>query len=230
MPDLKYIYNNQASQYEQLVSREDYEGNLLRAIQEIMPLQNKDVLETGAGTGRVTFLMAPHTRSIRAFDLSDHMLGEARARMDSLGCKNLEFAVGSHRSLSAADTSADLIISGWSMCYVYVDEGPGWRVVLDQILADFKRFLKPNGRVILIETLGTGNKEPIRIPTLADYLNHLDEAGFHLKPIRTDYRFDNTEQAKELSAFFFGEEIIPKLEDCILPECTGLWWKSKEEL
>ena len=225
MPDLKHIYNHQADQYHQLVDREDYEGNLLRAIQEITPLDGMDILETGAGTGRVTFLLAPFARSIRAFDLSAHMLETAKSRLNELGYRNVEFAVGSHASLPIAEASVDLVISGWSLCYVYVDGGAAWRDALAQTLENFQRFLRPGGKIILIETLGTGNKEPVRIPSLADYLNRLDEIGFQLKWARTDYRFDNAGQARELSVFFFGEEIVDKLEDCILPECTGLWWK-----
>ena len=229
MPDLKHIYNHQADEYEQLVSCEDYEGNLLRAIQEIMPLKGIDILESGAGTGRVTFLLAPFARSIRAFDLAAPMLTVAQSRLQALNYQNVEFAVGGHLDLPATEASVDLIISGWSMCYVYVDGGDTWRDALSRVVADFQRFLRPNGKIILIETLGTGNKEPLRIPSLADYLNQLDDLGFHLKSIRTDYRFDDAEQARRLSAFFFGEEIWNKLEDCILPECTGLWWKGKAE-
>jgi ubiquinone/menaquinone biosynthesis C-methylase UbiE len=155
------------------------------------------------------------------------MLGVAQSRLDQLGYKNVQLAVGDHRSLPAEESSVDLIISGWSMCYVYVDGGAVWREALDQTIANFQRFLRPGGKIILIETLGTGNKQPLRIPTLADYLNRLDEIGFQLKAIRTDYRFENTAQARELSSFFFGEEIFDKLEDCILPECTGLWWQGK---
>jgi len=33
-----------------------------------------DVVEFGAGTGRITRLLAPEVQSIRAFDASEHML------------------------------------------------------------------------------------------------------------------------------------------------------------
>lgn len=227
MPDLNHIYNHQADQYQRLVDYEDYEGNLPRAIQEIAPLKESDVLETGAGTGRVTCLLAPHVRSLRAFDLSAHMLGVAQSRLDSLGYQNVQLAVSDHRSLPIADSSVDLIISGWSMCYVYVDDKTGWRTTLDRTLADFQRFLRPGGKIILIETLGTGNRQPLRIPSLVEYLDRLDEIGFQLNSIRTDFRFENAEIARELTSFFFGETMLEKLENCILPECTGLWWQEK---
>lgn len=228
-PDLNHIYTHEAGRYQELVAREDHEGNLLRAIAQIMPLEGVDVLETGTGTGRVAFLLAPFVRSIRAFDVNAPMLHVARTRMKSMGFDHIEFAVGQHRGLPAEEASADLIISGWSMCYVYVEGAEAWRDELSRILAEFQGFLRPGGKIILIETLGTGCTEPVRIPALAEYLDHLDDIGFHCTPIRTDYRFDSEEQARELPSFFFGEQITSELEGCVLPECTGLWWKSKDE-
>ena len=54
MPDYQAIYQNQAAQYELMVSREDYQGNLLPALNAIRPLAGLDVVELGAGTGRLT--------------------------------------------------------------------------------------------------------------------------------------------------------------------------------
>ena len=52
-PDHPEIYRSQAEQYEALVSREDYRGNLLPAIQAVLPLEGMDVVELGAGTSRL---------------------------------------------------------------------------------------------------------------------------------------------------------------------------------
>ena len=52
MSNLKSIYRSEAERYQALVGREDYEDHLLKAILEIGPLDGKDVLELGAGTGR----------------------------------------------------------------------------------------------------------------------------------------------------------------------------------
>lgn len=227
MPDLKRIYQTQAGQYQRLVDHEDYQGNLLPAIQAIMPLEGRDIVETGAGTGRLTELMARRARSLRAFDLSAHMLQTARGRMDALDLRQVRLAVADHRGLPVAEASADLVISGWSVCYVALDSGPEWRAVLSRTLADYQRCLRPGGKVILIETLGTGRQQPQRIPVLREYLDYLDEIGFKMDWVRTDFCFEDVQQAQELVQFFFGEEMLANLQGLILPECTGLWWLEK---
>ncbi|MFU8827453.1 MAG: class I SAM-dependent methyltransferase, partial [Brevefilum sp.] len=59
MPELTTIYASEAERYHALVKREDYQDNLLPAIQSIDSMTGKDVLELGAGTARVSCLVAP---------------------------------------------------------------------------------------------------------------------------------------------------------------------------
>ena len=110
MPDYQEIYRTQAEEYEALVSREDYQGNLLRALNHVCPLDGLDVIELGAGTGRLTRLIAPQARTIRAFDISPHMLGVAIAKLGETSLRNWQVAVADNRALPVADRVADLSI------------------------------------------------------------------------------------------------------------------------
>lgn len=99
------------------------------------------------------------------------------------------------------------------------------------MIAEMRRILKPNGTLILIETLGTGNKQP-QPPhegLAALYAWWADTYGLQHRWIRTDYQFESVAEAAELTGFFFGDAfaervITEQLE--IVPECTGLWWKT----
>jgi hypothetical protein len=96
-------------------------------------------------------------------------------------------------------------------------------------MTEMKRVLRPNGQIILFESLGTGNETPIQLEHLKSYYPWLDEAGFQNKWIRTDYRFESVEEATDLAGFFFGEEVTAQIiqkQSTILPECTGVWWKK----
>ena len=126
MPNTKKIYQSEAERYHALVSREDYEGNLLPAILAIDPLRGKEVVELGAGTGRVSRLIAPISKRLTALDRSWHMLSFGKKRVQTSEFPDLQFALGFHNMLPLANQTADLILSGWSFCYAAIDAGPHW--------------------------------------------------------------------------------------------------------
>lgn len=225
MPDHRSIYNQEAQNYQRLVGREDYQGNILKAFRAILPIEGIDVVETGAGTGRVTCLLAPYVRSIQAFDSSDAMLDVARDRLAEMGQRNWSAGVADHRTLPAADACADLAISGWSVCYL-VDWNRGdWKPDVRKALSEMKRVLRPGGKLVLIETQGTGFENPHPPQHLLEYYQFLQDEGFQSTWFRSDYQFENASEARELTEFFFGKELADQFSGQILPECTGIWWK-----
>ena len=229
MPDYKEIYSQHAGQYDLLVSCEDYQGNIPQALERIRPLDGLDVVELGAGTGRLTCTLAPVVASIQAFDASQHMLDVAAARLEKSGRQNWRMQVADHRDLPAADQCADLAISGWSVCYIVVEHEETWRDELDKVLAEMKRVLRPGGAIILLESLGTGYNKPRPPKSLGEYYKFLEKEGFASNWIRTDYRFESLQEAQALTRFFFGEDKVDKIINdkvAVLPEYTSVWWLS----
>ena len=229
MPDTQQIYQSFADRYAALVGREDYESRLLPAILAVTSLLGKDVLELGAGTGRLTRLIAPLAGRLTGTDLSLHMLSYGKSLLagSTPGCWSLNLA--SHLALPYANDSADLVIAGWSFCYAAIDQGESWQAGLERALGETARVLRPGGVLLLIESLGTGFEQPNRPPVLVDYLAYLDEHGFDSTWIRTDYCFRDRAEAESLTRFFFGEAPMPMWETeqgVIVPECTGLWWRD----
>ncbi len=227
MPSEREVYAKHGLEYEALVSREDYRGNILKAIRDITPLGDLDVLDAGAGTGRLACLLQPHIRRVIACDLSPHMLGITRDKLRGMGGQNWAVAAADHRRLPLLAGSIDLMVSGWSVSYVTVWYPDRWRAVAEAWLAEARRVLRRGGAIILLESLGTGNETPQRLPHLDNFYGWLDEKRFRNKWIRTDYRFESPEAAAEIAGFFFGKELKRKIESgrmTILPECTGVWW------
>ena len=221
------IYQSDGDRYEALISREDYQGNIPRALDEIVQVDGLDVIDLGAGTGRLAVMLAPRVRSMRAFDASDEMLRVCRERLANSGLSNWHVEVADHRSIPVDDHSADVVVSGWSVAYLYVWNPETWKVELEKWLVEMKRVLRPGSFIVLFESLGTGNGSPVMLEHLKDYYPWLDEMGFRNKWIRTDLKFESIEEAIELSGFFFGDEFGEKVRQSnwvILPECTGVWW------
>ena len=63
-------------------------------------------------------------------------------------------------------------------------------------------------------------------------MTFLDEKGFESKAIRTDYKFNDLNEAVELCRTFFGPKKAKKVTAnnwVVLPESTGIWWRTKTE-
>jgi len=229
MPGRQYKDKSFPQTYHELVCREDYQHNLLGALQDISPLKDLEVLELGAGTGRVTRLIAPLAKSIVATDLSYPMLTFAKGFLKDLDPPNWQPIMADHQALPLKNDSVDLIISGWSFYRVAAGSKKNWQTSVNDALSRIAQILRPGGIIILIESLGTGHVQPHPPEDVADYLAYLDYLGFDLSWIRTDYCFQNLEEAKALTSFFWGDVGFPfweTEEGVILPECTGLWWKT----
>ena len=231
MPDHREIYRRQASDYEFMVSREDYQGNLPRALRQIRSFDGLDVVELGAGTGRLSGMLAPFASWILVSDISAHMLAVARAKLERTGPRNWAVTAADNRALPVAGGAADLAIAGWSLGYCTEWYPASWRKEIGRALAEMKRVLRPGGTVVILETLGTGSQEPCPpSDALGAYYAWLEEEqGFSSTWIRTDYRFESLSEAKETMRFFFGDafaERIGRENWVILPECTGIWWLS----
>jgi ubiquinone/menaquinone biosynthesis C-methylase UbiE len=231
MPTFEEIYAAHAEAYDALVEREDYEGHLLPALAGIARLRGARVVELGAGTGRLTRLIAPLAQEIRAYDASAHMLEVARSRLESTGLANWELGVADNKRLPVEDAAADVAIAGWSLGHA-VDWFPeSWRLEIGAALYEMGRVLRPGGTAITIETMTTGS-ETAAPPTegLAEYYRWLEtERGFTGILIRTDYRFESLDEADRLTRFFFGDELADRVRragQTVLPESTGIWWRT----
>lgn len=228
-----HVYSSETDRYHALVSYEDYQANLQFAITKIIQPQVSNILETGAGTGRLTRLIFPLTDNIAAFDLSLAMLLTAKQYLPMKVSSLTGLSVGDHRYLPVRDNLFEWIVSGWSICYLSSWHKETWKEEVLKAFLEFVRVLKPEGRILIIETLGTGQEKPNPPSHLVDYLGFLNTSGFSHQTIRTDYEFPNITIARDLVEFFFGKEIVELIinkEKPILPEFTGLWSINRQEL
>ncbi|SFJ17660.1 class I SAM-dependent methyltransferase [Thermoflavimicrobium dichotomicum] len=227
MPDHTAIYTKKAEQYDILISRQK---SVYQTLEKIKPFEGLDIIDMGAGTGRLTCLLAPKAKSILAFDISQAMLDVTASKLKEKGLNNWRTQVADHRQLPVEDNSADLIVSGWSICYLGSSNVPNWKQNIHQIMEEIKRVLRPGGSVIIFETMGTGTVLPNPPDFLKSYYSLLENGyGFSNTIIRTDYTFENLAEAEELTRFFFGNELADKVAEqglVQLPEWAGVWWRE----
>jgi ubiquinone/menaquinone biosynthesis C-methylase UbiE len=211
------IYRNQAAQYEQLISREDYQGNIGKTLREICDWRGKTVLDLGTGTGRLMDILLPEGAQVYGIDRSPAMLQVAREKLRKSGFRQWCVCTAVHDQLPFAENSVVRITSGWSLAYLALEQGE------DETAAAFQRIeklLRHGGRFIILETMGTGFVEPNPPDKLLPYYAFLEAAGFQFRWIRTDYKFDSVEEAEALTRFFFGDEpadAVAGKQETILP-------------
>jgi ubiquinone/menaquinone biosynthesis C-methylase UbiE len=230
MPTEREVYQAHADQYERLILSEDYQGNIPKQIARIRNSEGLEIIELGAGTGRLTRDLVKQANHVFASDVSFHMLEKASEILPDLGAGNYLLSVSDMRHSPFPSASADMVIAGWSFCYLAVWGGSLWQQEVDLGIDEVMRLLKPGGIFILLESFGTGTETPNPPPHLNDYLGYLTKKGFTSDWFRTDYRFSSVKEADEISSFFFGEEmslIIRQNQWTILPECTSIFWLQK---
>ena len=227
------IYRERAHDYERLIAREDFRGNILKALKDIVDMRDIDVVEMGAGTGRLTRLVVRYAKRVAAFDQSHHMLSVAYPILSTMHNARAAWllATADSRQLPVADNSADLVLEGWSLGHFCEWYPSSWQDEVEKAFHEMQRVARPGATLLLMETLGTGFPSPRPpAPRLADFYDLLEQSwGFQREIIRTDYRFRTPFEAEELTRFFFGDHIARlarQNKSNILREWTGIWHRT----
>lgn len=225
-----HIYTHRADAYHRFIAVEDVEGNLLKAIESVTPLQGKRLLDLGTGTGRLPLLLKDRAARIIGIDLHWDMLRQndvQRAKVNG----QWTLAQTDIRQLPVAPGTADIVTAGWAIghfCGWYAND---WQTQIDRAITEMQRVCTPGGVIIIFETLSTGSLTPAPpTPALASYYVWLEtEWGFTRTTLSTDYQFENVEQAVEWTEFFFGPALSAQIREnnwARLPEWTGMWVKQ----
>lgn len=229
MPDRFAIYRDDPWTYDLLISREDYQENIPKALKQIRDFAGLDIADIGAGAGRLAMLLAPEARSLLLTDGAEAMLKVAANKLTKSGFKNFRTHVCDFTEIPAKDKSLDVVVEGWALCSAAL-RSPLWELTLQNSLREMERVIRPNGTIVLFETLGTGQEQPAPPNKKFDalYRSLEQEHDFKHTWIRTDYKFESLKEKKRLLTFFFDQEMLDvgvHNDDVVYPECTGVWWK-----
>ena len=232
MPTMYEIYEKHADQYDELVSVEDYQGNLRRFLLNRVEWAGAHVLEAGVGTGRVTQIFADQIESAICCDRSAHMLDFAKKKLSNHQEK-LGFVVANNLDLPDFDQKFDVFIQGWSFGHQVVDCNhlDEIEMTVGRLVQNSTKNIRPGGKVIYIETLGTNQTTP-QPPheKLAVFYKLLEQQyQFERNEVQTDFRYASLDAAVEKLGFFFGDEMARNIREqnsTLIPEWTGIWVKQ----
>ena len=227
MEHFENIYANQAEAYQRMIAAEDVEGNLLKAMQQLIPLAGLHVIDVGSGTGRIPILLHPFTDQITCLDNSWAMLAENKRQSSTVDAP-WSLVQADLVNLPFTSANADLITAGWAMGHFCAWYPQDWKTRMTAALHGMMRVLKPGGWLVIFETLGTGSLRPNPPNTdLAQYYAWLEsDWGFTRQEISTDYQFATPEDAAAATGFFFGAELQKSIFEngwARIPEWTGMW-------
>jgi ubiquinone/menaquinone biosynthesis C-methylase UbiE len=138
------IYTRLAPVYEAWArATESKARRLVLELASVRP--GEDVLEVATGTGVQLVRLAganPGGRTV-GVEISEGMLAQTRRRLEHAGLAGgVEVIEGSALELPIADESFDLLVNGYMLDLLPLDDIP-------RALAEFKRVLRPGGRLVL---------------------------------------------------------------------------------
>jgi ubiquinone/menaquinone biosynthesis C-methylase UbiE len=170
----------------------------------------------------VTRLLVEAGASVRAYERAAPMLEVAREQLPGIA-----FELADARALPAESASADVVVAGWVFGHLRLWMPDGWQAEVGACLAEAERVLVPGGRIVIIETLGTGRT--VAAPpseALAEYYAFLEVRGFSRSDVSTDYAFASPDEAADVLGGFFGPDMAERIRRegwARVPEWTGIW-------
>jgi demethylmenaquinone methyltransferase/2-methoxy-6-polyprenyl-1,4-benzoquinol methylase len=149
---IQALYDSMTSIYDLLTRYE--KGSLGRALEIANPEENCIVLDAGFGTGKTTVELARklcNSGEVYGFDVSQKMANRAQKALHA--CDLVDRAnliVADAQNASFRDSIFDLVFSSYMLDLIDT-------AAIPRVLLEFKRLLKPNGRLVLIG-LSKGSK------------------------------------------------------------------------
>ncbi len=142
---VKQAYNRRSWIYSKMVAPMEWEYHLM-ALDQARIQPGEKVLEVAVGPGLTLFEIARRVgkdTTVYGMDISTGMLQLTEQRLRSNGFAQLELKEGRAQNIPFADNSFDLLYNGYMLDLIPEEEMTG-------ILSEFRRVLRPGGRMVLL--------------------------------------------------------------------------------
>jgi|GEM_PF-3028170 len=206
-----------------LLRRYHNQEPIIRAINEIYPLEGARIVEIGAGTGVFSQELVNAGASVIPLDKSPFMLKVFRENFlkENLNLKFSNPLLADHRHIPLPSCWADVVLSSFSLdSIIYDNPEDKWQFEIDNVIREMLRVTKKSGAVIIIAT-PYGKR---------DFTGHIERVwGFKRKLIKTLWHFPSKKSAKDALTLFFGKRVwndySPNFPKAVVT-IAGIWWQN----
>jgi ubiquinone/menaquinone biosynthesis C-methylase UbiE len=154
--------------------------HLLQPPKNLAEMLNIDPTETvvdfGCGPGFYTIEFAKRAKEVVAVDLQLGMLDRANQKADKARVGNVRFLQTEGKSLQLPDASADMVV----LVTVFHEVAES-----ESILKEFARVLKPNGKLVIAETIKKGIIPGAPVQNPASLQAEIEKSRFKLVQMKT---------------------------------------------
>lgn len=170
----------------------------LKFLSKVVGKKPLKILDVGAGTGFVSLLLAELGHNCKGLDLSENMLSKAKEKAKNAGFQNVEFAIGDAEDTKEPTGTYDLVINRhliWTLPHP------------EKAIREWKRVLRPDGRLVIMEGNWHYNRLPDRIQvffgkcliTLTEHRNAFSHDGDYDKETKDNLPMMKSRNAKRLA-------------------------------
>jgi SAM-dependent methyltransferase len=191
-PDEKELFNlmNQAL---------DPEHAITAAMYRRAPIEDRVLLDVGAGTGDRTIPYAELAAHVFALEPAPAALPVLRDRIASSGAPNVTVVPAGAETIPLEDNCADVMYSTWSYFF-----GPG----SEPGLLEVERVVRPGGELVIVQNYGHDELSRFWASTESEcesWPPWFAKKGFDCEVVDTLWRFRTQDEALAVLEFLWGE-------------------------
>jgi SAM-dependent methyltransferase len=155
------------------------------------------VLDVGAGDGFVAERLSRAGRTVVALEPDPHMVSTERG---------LIWASGVAQDIPFHDDTFEAAYSTWAFFLPGTDPD-----VLSAGLREVERVVRPGGPIIVADNAGGDEFCALSRRPIHGEPSWWTERGFDAHVVRSSFRFDSVEEARDLMRFYFGGAVIDRV-------------------
>lgn len=199
------MYGIYSKQYDQWTTYYDPQEKEVALLSSLFDATQKDILDIGCGTGRLSFMFAKKANKVIGIDIDVHSIEYCKNKSEILGLTNCNFIVADALSFYS-NNKFDIILFSWSLYQIKY---------MFAAVHNATKLLKNNGILLILQPVG-GNQEDVFDMEYKKCKKSYDEI-YNLQVniclelfdkineclIDTDFVYPNMEEAIKNNLFFY---------------------------